>query len=273
MERRDRGRAGAGPGRCPRCSRRSSSCRRRRRARDPGVAAPGAERRGAAARGLPIAAIVYATLGALILRRARNPFGWILLFVGVVTALMFVTSCYAVVGLQGARSLPAAEVVGLVSERLFVPAVMAIGFMLLLFPTGAVPSPSVASGRRDRRGRHRDHDGGIRRHAARGRVARAGRRVGHVREPAGRLVPADLVPGYGRRAERRLDGVACRGGGGAGRALPLGERGAPTADQVGRARGRRVRGRPARPDRRDRCIRRRDGGRHGDRVRRRRSSR
>ena len=54
---------------------------------------------------------------------------------------MFVTSCYAVVGLEGARSLPAAEVVGVVSETVFVPAVMAIGFMLLLFPTGAVPSP------------------------------------------------------------------------------------------------------------------------------------
>ena len=54
---------------------------------------------------------------------------------------MFVTSCYAVVGLEGGRSLPAAEVVGVVSETLFVPAVMAIGFMLLLFPTGAVPSP------------------------------------------------------------------------------------------------------------------------------------
>ena len=90
---------------------------------------------------LPVAAIVYATLGALILRRARNPFGWILLFVGVATALMFVTSCYAVVGLAGAGSLPAADVVGVVSETLFVPVVMAIGFMLLLFPTGAVPSP------------------------------------------------------------------------------------------------------------------------------------
>ncbi len=89
----------------------------------------------------PLAAIVYAALGALILRRARNPFGWILLFVGVVTALMFVTSCYAVIGLEGATTLPAAEVVGLVSEALFVPTVMAIGFMLLLFPTGAVPSP------------------------------------------------------------------------------------------------------------------------------------
>ena len=90
---------------------------------------------------LPIAAIVYAALGALILRRARNPFGWILLFVGVVTALMLVTSCYAVVGLKGATTLPAAEVVGVLSEALFVPTVMAIGFMLLLFPTGAVPSP------------------------------------------------------------------------------------------------------------------------------------
>ncbi|HUL84887.1 MAG TPA: histidine kinase [Actinomycetota bacterium] len=90
---------------------------------------------------LPVAAIVYATLGALILRRARNPFGWILLLVAAATALMFVTSCYAVVGLEGATSLPAAEVVGVISEALFVPVVMAIGFMLLLFPTGALPSP------------------------------------------------------------------------------------------------------------------------------------
>jgi signal transduction histidine kinase len=90
---------------------------------------------------LPVAAIVYAALGALILRRARNPFGWILLLVAAVTALMFVTSCYAVVGREGATSLPAAEVVGVISEALFVPVVMAIGFMLLLFPTGALPSP------------------------------------------------------------------------------------------------------------------------------------
>ena len=90
---------------------------------------------------LPIAAIVYAALGALIVRRARNPFGWVLVLVGALIALMFATSSYAILGLRGTRSLPGAEIVGLVSGVLFVPVLTSIGFLLLLFPTGTIPSP------------------------------------------------------------------------------------------------------------------------------------
>jgi signal transduction histidine kinase len=88
----------------------------------------------------PLAALVYATLGVTILRRVRNPIGWLLLLEGTTIGVQFVTSLYAVVGVAS-TSLPAAETVGVVSEVAFVPVLMAIVLMLLLFPTGGPPSP------------------------------------------------------------------------------------------------------------------------------------
>jgi signal transduction histidine kinase len=90
----------------------------------------------------PIAAVVYATLGALILRRVGNRMGWILLGIGLGISLLSVTSFYSIVALvTSPGSLPAATIVGAASEWIFVPIVTGLAFMLLVFPTGTLPSP------------------------------------------------------------------------------------------------------------------------------------
>src|SRR6059036_1474240 len=45
-----------------------------------------------------VAAIVYATLGVLIVRRVSNRIGWILLGEGLGMSIMSITSAYAIVG-------------------------------------------------------------------------------------------------------------------------------------------------------------------------------
>src|SRR5438045_2882435 len=88
-----------------------------------------------------VAAVVYAALGALIIRRAGNRIGWLLLGEGLVGAIQDTTSAYAVVGVATHPGLlPAANLVGAFSEWVFVPIVMGLGYMLLIFPTGSVPS-------------------------------------------------------------------------------------------------------------------------------------
>ena len=90
---------------------------------------------------LPVSAALYASLGALIVRRVRNVIGWLLLAEGVAQALMCVTSAYAVIGLAHPGLLLIPKVVGVSSEWLFVPIVMGLAFILLIFPTGGLPSP------------------------------------------------------------------------------------------------------------------------------------
>jgi hypothetical protein len=46
---------------------------------------------------LPIAALVYAILGAMVIRRVRNRIGWLLLAEGLGMSLLAFTSIYAVV--------------------------------------------------------------------------------------------------------------------------------------------------------------------------------
>jgi signal transduction histidine kinase len=87
------------------------------------------------------AAVLYATLGALIVRRAGNLIGWFLLGLGACYAVMASASAYAVLGITHPGTLPAPELVGLLAEWTFVPVFAALGFMLLLFPTGRLPSP------------------------------------------------------------------------------------------------------------------------------------
>jgi signal transduction histidine kinase len=87
-----------------------------------------------------ISTVFYATLGWLILRRASNPIGWILLGEGAGAALVNGTSLYAILGFAHPGSLPSAALVGAASEWIFTPVVMALGFALLLFPTGGLPS-------------------------------------------------------------------------------------------------------------------------------------
>jgi two-component system NarL family sensor kinase len=88
-----------------------------------------------------VAAVVYATLGALIVRRAGNLIGWMLIGLGAGLAIMSLASAYAVLGITHPGTLPAAEPVGLLAEWSFVPVLAGFGFMLLLFPTGTLPSP------------------------------------------------------------------------------------------------------------------------------------
>jgi signal transduction histidine kinase len=76
----------------------------------------------------------------LIVRRAANPIGWILAGVGAGIALLGATSAYAVAAISGGLGLRAPTIVGAASEWIFVPIIFAMAFMLLLFPTGTLPS-------------------------------------------------------------------------------------------------------------------------------------
>ena len=87
------------------------------------------------------AAVLYATLGALIVRRAGNLIGWILIGIGAGLAIMSLASAYAVLGITHPGTLPAPELVGLLAEWSFIPVFTGVGFMLLLFPSGSLPSP------------------------------------------------------------------------------------------------------------------------------------
>ena len=88
----------------------------------------------------PVAAAIYVALGSLIVRRAANPIGWILAGVAAGIALLGATSAYAVAAISGGLGLRAPTIVGAASEWIFVPIVFAMAFMLLLFPTGTLPS-------------------------------------------------------------------------------------------------------------------------------------
>jgi len=89
----------------------------------------------------PVAAVVYATLGALIVRRVGNRIGWMLLAEGIGLSLFCISSLYAIIGIvTHPGSLPAAKVVGTLSEVVFIPIVVGLVFLLLLFPTGLLPS-------------------------------------------------------------------------------------------------------------------------------------
>jgi signal transduction histidine kinase len=89
-----------------------------------------------------IGSALYATLGAVIVRRVGNRIGWLLLGEAFLIATMTVMGAYAVLGLVTyPGSLPTAKLVGVLSEWLFVPIGIGLAYVLLLFPTGAVPSP------------------------------------------------------------------------------------------------------------------------------------
>jgi uncharacterized membrane protein len=85
--------------------------------------------------------VVYATLGALIVRRARNVIGWLLQGVGLGLAILSLAGAYAVVGIAThPNSLPGPGVVGAIAEWAFVVTAPSLAFMLFLFPTGTLPS-------------------------------------------------------------------------------------------------------------------------------------
>jgi signal transduction histidine kinase len=87
------------------------------------------------------APVLYATLGALIVRRAGNFVGWMLIGIGGAQAINWLASAYAVFGVAHPGTLPAPELAGLLGEWSFIPVFTGIGFMLMLFPSGTLPSP------------------------------------------------------------------------------------------------------------------------------------
>ena len=90
--------------------------------------------------GEDLAAIYYATLGVLIVRRAGNAIGWLLLGEGLVLATAGFTNAYAIAGIKATSRLPGAELVGLFAEWLFVFVIGGFIVTFLLFPDGRLPS-------------------------------------------------------------------------------------------------------------------------------------
>ena len=86
-------------------------------------------------------AVLYATLGALIVRRAGNTIGWYLLIAGIADGLVALASAYAVLGIRHPGSLPGPAIMGVLAEWSFIPLICGVAFMFLLFPTGHLPSP------------------------------------------------------------------------------------------------------------------------------------
>jgi signal transduction histidine kinase len=101
--------------------------------------------------GSTIAAIAYGALGTLIVRRAGNLIGWLMLGEGAGVAFQTLASTYAVLGVATfPGALPAARPVGTLAECAFSGVAFLIAFMFFLFPTGRLPSrrwrPVAAAG-------------------------------------------------------------------------------------------------------------------------------
>ena len=88
-----------------------------------------------------LASVYYATLGVLIVRRAGNRIGWLMLGLGALLAVETVADGYGVAGIRHPGTLPAATLVGLFAEWLFVPIFITLIATFLLFPDGRLPSP------------------------------------------------------------------------------------------------------------------------------------
>jgi hypothetical protein len=84
-----------------------------------------------------------ATVGAVVAsRRPRHPVGWLLLALSLTVAGNGVTYGYTNYGLLARPgSLPAADYVAAISNGSVLPLAACLGFILLLTPTGSLPSP------------------------------------------------------------------------------------------------------------------------------------
>ena len=101
--------------------------------------------------GTTVAVVAYATLGTLIVRRAGNLIGWLMLGEGAGLAFLNLASAYAVLGVATfPGALPAAKQAGTAAEVSFAGVAFLIAFMVFLFPTGKLPSrrwrPVAAAG-------------------------------------------------------------------------------------------------------------------------------
>jgi hypothetical protein len=92
---------------------------------------------------LVVAALVAATVGAVLAgRRPRHPVGWLLLGLGLSVTASGVADGYARYGLMvRPGSLPAARWPAIYSPATLYLGFVCVGFVLLLTPTGSLPSP------------------------------------------------------------------------------------------------------------------------------------
>jgi hypothetical protein len=92
---------------------------------------------------LVLAVVSAATVGAVLAsRRPGHPVGWLLLALGLSLTASGVASAYAAYGLLARPgALPAARSVALYLPATVVTALACLGFVLLLTPTGSLPSP------------------------------------------------------------------------------------------------------------------------------------
>ncbi|MFL5766926.1 MAG: hypothetical protein ACJ758_03670, partial [Actinomycetota bacterium] len=88
-----------------------------------------------------LAAIVYASLGVLILRRTRKAIGWVLLAEGAGNGILSAGSAYGVLGIVTHPGLPGAHVVGAVAQYAFEPTVLTLASIVFIFPDGRPLSP------------------------------------------------------------------------------------------------------------------------------------
>ncbi|HYY82308.1 MAG TPA: hypothetical protein VFD04_24450, partial [Actinomycetes bacterium] len=90
-----------------------------------------------------LAIVVAATVGAVLAgRRPRHPVGWLLLALGLSVTASGIADGYARYGLVARPgALPAARWVAVYSPATLFLALAAVGFVLLLTPTGSLPSP------------------------------------------------------------------------------------------------------------------------------------
>lgn len=93
----------------------------------------------------------FATLGALIVRRAHNVIGWVMLAEGAALACLALGSGYAIAGVATLPgSLPGAKQAGALAQGSFGLVGFGVAFMFLLFPSGRLPSrrwlPAAAAG-------------------------------------------------------------------------------------------------------------------------------
>ncbi len=100
---------------------------------------------------VPAAAVAYATLGALVVRRVGSLIGWLMLAESVGQVLLTLANTYCLLGIATfPGDLPAAQQAGTLAESGFAIVVFILVFMFLLFPTGKLPSrrwrPVAAAG-------------------------------------------------------------------------------------------------------------------------------
>jgi hypothetical protein len=104
-----------------------------------------------------VAALTAGVVGAVVAgRRPRHPVGWLLLAQGMVMWISAAAVGYVPYGLiVRPGALPAANLVARIYPVTIAACLAAVGFVLLLTPTGSPPSPAGAGGPGCRRSRWR----------------------------------------------------------------------------------------------------------------------